>query len=133
MNARDETKILRILREGYTFAMYVGHQGPALADEFHPDFQVLVPEIDGRTGEIVDVRWVRPTLRGGARPRATGPDIAFDCRVLDISGRVAVGKVEVHQRGRLVCTDYVLLFRVGREWRIVGKTFHQHAGAAATA
>lgn len=130
MNASDEKKILRILREAYTLAMYVGPQGPQLADEFHTDFQILVPELDGLTGEITDAHWLRPTPRAGSRPRPAGPEKSFDCRVLDIAGRAAVGKVEVHRSGHLVCTDYVLLFKVGREWRVVGKIFHQHVGAA---
>ncbi len=130
MNAREEKKILRILREAYTLSMYIGPQGPRLAEEFHSDFQILVPELDGRTGEVAEVRWKQPTPRGRSRPAGLPQEPSFDCRVLDITGKAAVGKVEVHRGGRLVCTDYVLFFRVAREWRVVGKIFHQHLGAA---
>jgi hypothetical protein len=130
MNASDEKKILRILREAYTLNMYMGAEGPKLADEFHPEFQILVPELDGGTGEVADVRWFRPTPQQRPRHRALGREATFDCAVLDITGKVAVGKVEVRREGRLACTDYVFLCRVAREWRVVGKIFHQHLGAA---
>jgi hypothetical protein len=130
MNASDEKKILRILREIYTFSMYVGPDGPKLADEFHPEFQILVPELDGRTGEIADAHWLRPTPRPRLRPKPVGQELTFSCQVLDITGKAAATKVEVHRSGHLTYTDYVLLCKVAREWRIVGKIFHQHAGAA---
>jgi len=131
MSASDERKLLRILREAYTQSMYTGPEGPKLADEFHPDFQILVPELDGRTGEIADVEWIRPALSHRQRGKTVGKkELTFDCRVLDITGKIAVAKVEAHRGDRLVCTDYVLFSRLGREWRVVGKTFHQHAVAS---
>jgi hypothetical protein len=126
MNAAEEKKLLRILRETYTFSMYIGPDGPKLADEFHPDFQILVPELDGRSGEIANVEWRKPKPGRRSLPKPAGHDLAFDCHVLDITGKAAVAKVEVYLGGHLACTDYVLFARVGREWRIVGKIFHQH-------
>jgi hypothetical protein len=130
VNSTDEKKILRILQEVYTLSMYTGPEGPQLADEFHPDFQILIPELDGRTGEVADVHWLRPTPRARPRPITPASEMSFDCSVLDAAGKSAVGKVEVHRGGRLVCTDYVLFFKVARQWRVVGKIYHQHGAIA---
>ena len=47
--------------------------------------------------------------------------------VLDITGKVAVCKVEAIREGRLCYTDYVTFVRIGRTWKIVSKAFHRHA------
>jgi len=59
-------------------------------------------------------------------PKRLQQDQRFNMSVLDITGKVAVGKVEAIRDGRLAYTDYVTFVKVDREWRIVSKVFHRH-------
>ena len=133
MNRHDQQQILRILRETYVNDMYVPQKRTAFSPEFHPAFQILVSELDGRTGKITDVHWLRPDLSHAPDPKAIRTETTFEIAVLDITGKAGVGKVETSMGGHLKYTDYVLFTKGGGGWKVVGKIFHQHLpGADAT-
>jgi hypothetical protein len=44
----------------------------------------------------------------------------------DVTGSVATCKVELSREGKLVFTDYLLLYKLDDGWKIVGKAFHRH-------
>lgn len=130
MSQQDEKKLLRILRESYVLDMYAA-RGPRLADSaFHPQFQILIPAFDGRTGRITDVGWMRPDPAARSEPKGAAPERTFEVAVLDITGKVAVCKVQVFRQRRLEYTDLVTFVRIGQDWRIVAKAFHRHASGA---
>ena len=106
--------------------MYVGHDREGINPDFHHEFQILIPAFDGRSGQITDAEWWKPDLSDRPPPKAIHPDQRFACSVLDITGKVAICKVEAIRDGRLRYTDYVSFVKVNREWRIVSKVFHRH-------
>jgi hypothetical protein len=126
VNRRDERLIRRILEETYVNDMYVPKGRPSFSPVFHGDFRMLLPEYDGQTGRIRDVKWVRPDPSHRPNPKAIESKTRFEVSVLDITGKVGIGKVEVHRDGRLKYTDYVVFCKVEGEWRVVGKAFHPH-------
>ena len=130
MNLQDEKQLLRILQESYVLDMYVS-QVPKLHESvFHPEFQMLIPEFDGRTGQISDVRWLKAAAMRRSEPKALNDETKFNTSVLDITGKVAVCKVEAFRNGHLQYSDYVTFSKIGREWKVVAKAFHHHLPAS---
>ena len=126
MSTPDEKKILRILEHIYAYDMYLSSE-KTVAPEFHPSFQMALPQIDGRTGRIADTQWIKPEPGRRSQPKALEETTSFDFDVVDITGKVAVGKVIVRMDGMLTYTDYILLMKIDGEWRMIGKMFHTHA------
>ena len=46
--------------------------------------------------------------------------------MIDVTGGVAMVKVELSQEGELVYTDYLSLIKFDSGWRIVAKVYHKH-------
>jgi hypothetical protein len=90
----------------------------------------LIPQFDGRTGEISSVDWFRPDPAHRSDPKAIESRRTFNLSVLDITGKVAVCKVEAFREGHLEYTDYVTFVRIEREWKVVAKVFHHHLASA---
>ena len=126
MSQRAERRILRIIEETYVQDMYVPRVRTSFSPEFHRNFRMLVPEFDGQTGQIADVDWVAPDAGHRPNPKAIEASTEFDISVLDVTGKVGIGKVEVHRDGCLIYTDYVIFCKVAGEWKVVGKAFHPH-------
>jgi len=110
--------------------MYAGGGPGPLRSAFHPQFQILIPAFDGRTGQINDVRWIQPGPKQHAEPKAAAPNRSFEVSVLDITGKVAVCKVQAVRDGRLEYTDYVTLTKINQDWKVVSKVFHRHGSLA---
>ena len=87
---------------------------------------MLLPECDGETGRLNDVEWISPNATKRPDPKAMESSTEFEISVLDVTGKVGIGKVEVNRDGRLIYTDYVIFCKVAGEWRVVGKAFHPH-------
>jgi len=126
VSERDKRQLLRILQESYVLDMYVAHAGEKTSSDFHPEFQIVIPAFDGRSGQIIDVSWLKPDPSDRPPPKGIRPDQRFNTMVLDITGKVAVCKVEAIRDGRLRYTDYVTFVKIDREWKIVAKAFHRH-------
>jgi len=128
MLERDKNQLLRILEESYVLDMYTPREDGPMSDDFHAEFRMLIPSFDGRTGEITELEWQKPdAFASPPQPRGRQPNQRFTMEVLDITGKVAVCKVEAIREGRLCYTDYVTFVRIGRTWKIVSKAFHRHA------
>jgi len=127
MLEKDKRQLLRILEESYVLDMYVPRERSRMSPDFHPEFSMLIPGFDGRTGEISDLEWIKPDPSQHRQPRGREPNQRFNAEVLDITGKVAICKVEAIREERLAYTDYVTFVRVGREWKIVSKVFHRHS------
>ena len=126
MSEKDKRQLLRILHESYVLDMYVAHDAKTMSSDFHREFQILMPAFDGRSGHVTDVSWMKPDPSHRPPPKGLQPDHRFNMTILDITGKVAICKVEAFQDGRLRYTDYVTFTKIDREWKIVSKAFHRH-------
>jgi len=127
MSEKDRRQLLRMLEESYVLDMYVPSDVNRMSSDFHPEFRILMPSFDGRSGEVTDVAWLRPDPNHRPPPKGLQPNQRFNMSVLDITGKVAVCKVEVIRHGRLQYTDYVTFVKVDHEWKIIAKAFHRHS------
>jgi hypothetical protein len=110
--------------------MYVGRGAALPSSVFHPQFQILIPQLDGRTGRVSNVNWLKPDPAHRSDPKAIESRRTFNLSVLDITGKVAVCKVEALREGHLEYTDYVTFTKIEREWKVVAKVFHHHLASS---
>ncbi len=45
---------------------------------------------------------------------------------VDITGDVASVKLELHRGDRLLFTDYLYMYKINGDWKIVSKVYHAH-------
>ena len=93
---------------------------------FHPEFRMLVPQ-DGRLEEVSPEAFVNlATSKREAHPEAFADPIEHAIPLVEITGDVAIARVDLFRSGRLLYTDYLSLYRSNGRWQIVAKVFHNH-------
>jgi Putative lumazine-binding len=122
----DLDRIRQIIEDVYVRDMYKVRDRDRLSPEFDEAFRVLIPQLNGRTGLCDRVSWETPDILRGSNPKAIEPSTRFEFPFVDVSGDAAVAKVVILNRTMPIYTDYVSLYRVDGEWRIVSKLFSAH-------
>ncbi len=91
---------------------------------FHPDF-VLLSLRDGKMTGLLIADWIA----SAEKRKASGQKPALTtCKFLsvDVTGEAAAVKLELHQNGKRIFTDYLSLYKFPDGWKIVGKIFYRH-------
>jgi hypothetical protein len=91
---------------------------------FHPDF-VLLGLRDGQMTRLPIADWIASAEKrkaSGQKPPLT------TCKFLtvDVTGQAASVKLELHQGGTRIFTDYLSLYKFPDGWKIVGKIYYRH-------
>lgn len=123
MTENDVQEIKHVIEEGYIQGIH-GEQDRNLIDKgFNPIFRMLVLDKDEVKGVSVD-DWL-PRIEGmkEANPELWAGTTTYDFKFVDIAGTAAVVKLEVFKAGRFFSTDYMLLYKIDGNWRIVSKVF----------
>lgn len=123
---QEERRIRRVLEDVYVRDMYMKGSRNALSQEFDTAFHMLVPELDGRSGEPIALHWDGLTELQENHPKAILAEVRFEFPFIDVVGDAAVGRVDVYQENVPVYSDYVSLYRIGGQWKLVSKVFHRH-------
>ncbi|MBU0595136.1 nuclear transport factor 2 family protein, partial [Candidatus Bipolaricaulota bacterium] len=89
-------------------------------------FHMLVPELDGRNNEPVSLRWDGLEELRSNHPKAVFPETRFEFPLVDVVGNAAIARVDVFHGDTHVYSDFVSLYRVQGQWRLVSKVFHAH-------
>lgn len=123
---REEERVRRVLEDVYVRDMYMKESLEALSREFDDVFHMLVPELDGRNSELVSLHWDGLEKLRSNHPKAISSKTRFEFPLIDVAGNAAIARVDVFREDVCVYSDYVSLYRVQGEWRLVSKVFHAH-------
>lgn len=93
-----------------------------MREGFHPDFVMTVH--DGAEVIVMSLdAWLeRMGLDGEPNPEPVEGRVPH----VDVTGGTAIAKVEIHEGGEHVYTDYFGLYETDAGWKIVNKIFHAH-------
>lgn len=93
---------------------------------FHPGFEMLINR-DGQLSKFPISEWLERLEQRKANPAAASqPEVTGKFLEVDVTGNAAMVKLELHREGRLIFTDYLLLYKFGDDWKIVSKSYFQH-------
>ena len=123
---QDEERVRQLLEDVYVRDMYMKESREAFSREFDDVFHMLVPELDGRSSEPVSLRWDGLEELRSNHPKAVFPETRFEFPLVDVVGNAAVARVDVFHGDVHVYSDFVSLYCVQGQWRLVSKVFHAH-------
>jgi ketosteroid isomerase-like protein len=122
--AADEDAIKALVQTAYVDGLQNLGDLEKTKAGFHPDF-VLLGLRDGALTRLPIAEWIA----SAAKRKADGVKPALTtCRFLsvDVTGSAAGVKLELHQDGKRIFTDYLSLYRFSDGWKIVGKIYYRH-------
>jgi hypothetical protein len=93
---------------------------------FHHGFDLLMLQ-NNQLVKLPIYNWIESTERARKEnPDAKRPQTTVNYVNVDITGTAAVAKIELLREGKLIFTDYLMLYRFDDGWKIVGKTYFRH-------
>lgn len=121
----EEEAIKKVIQEAYIDAMQNLGDLEAARKGFHPDFEMLLFR-DGQMSKLHIKDWIARVEKRIANPPSTPPNITGKFIDMEITGTVAVVKLELHRDGKKIFTDYLSLYKFEDGWKMVSKVYYQH-------
>jgi len=120
----DQVQIIKeVIEKAYIQGIHKKQNKDIAEMGFHPEFNMLVLKNNKLVKVDLD-QWFR--MMGGSRNSMEdkpGATITHTFCFVDITGPVAVAKLEVYKDRKLFATDYMSLYKFNNQWKIVSKVF----------
>lgn len=126
-NDDDEKKaVMSVVEEAYIQGVHVNPSGEAMRKGFHADFIMFVQDGDKVTKVTRDEWITRIEAAKAKNSNASKPVVKHEFPVVEVTGKAAIVKVELHRDGKHVFTDFISLYKFEDGWKIIGKIFYRH-------
>ena len=116
----EDARIIAVVDHAYVHGVHIDADAAKMRDGMHDAFIMFVLANDNVT-QVTRDAWIERLKT--SKPQ---PDTKADIKVLDRSDNAAVAKVDLFRGGKQIFTDYILLYRIKGEWKLVGKAFQRH-------
>lgn len=124
--AKEDVKALVL--KSYVNGAFNALDADAMRKGFHEDFAIYSPK-----GEAISKYPIKAWADGVAKRKANSYNAkdpknkwGHNFASVDVTGHAAQVKIELHNQGKHVYTDYLSLLKFESGWRIVAKVFQQH-------
>jgi hypothetical protein len=124
----DRAAVEKVVTEAYVDGIHNFRNVDAIRKGFHPGFEMLLLR-DGFLDKMPIYNWIQQIeARNKKEPLPADAKRTTIARfpLTDVTGNVALCKVELLREDKLVFTDYLLLHKLDDGWKIVGKAFYRH-------
>jgi hypothetical protein len=121
----EQQGIINIIQAAYVEGLQnLGDLDPA-REGFHPDFEMLLFR-DGKMSKMGIAPWIERVEQRKQNQQVVDPEIRAEFLDVEITGNVAVVKLDLFRGDNLLFTDYFSLYKFPDGWKIVSKVYHQH-------
>ena len=122
--SNDAREAIRsIVEEAYIRGIHTTQDEATVRAGFHQDFAMLVLQDDTMLKVGLDEWFERVEALKADSPELWKAETRGDFLLIDVSGTAAVVKLDVYKGETFFSTDYMLLYKFEKGWRIVSKVF----------
>ena len=122
----DNDQIKEVINKAYIEGIHNGGDLNETRKGFHPGFDLLMLQ-NNQLNKLPIYNWIESSERTRKEnPNAQRPKTTVNYVNIDITGTAAVAKIELLRDGKLIFTDYLMLYTFEDGWKIVGKTYFRH-------
>ena len=125
--ADDVADVREVVETSYLNGAFNALDPDAMRAGFHPDFAIFWAEGEDIGRYPIEV-WAEGVEKKKADPEfdPAANKWEYELPSIDVTGGVAMVKVELSHEDKLVYTDYLSLIKFDSGWRIVAKVYHKH-------
>lgn len=124
----DQELIKKVIQDAYVDGLCNNADEEAIMKGFHSDFKVIGTRPDNSIWEYPISSWIELAKKGkekGYKYSFQDEYTSVKFLSVDITGDVAIAKLEFYEGQNLNYIDYLTLMKLEGEWKIVNKTFHR--------
>lgn len=125
-NPTEEKKIKELINKAYVDGIHNNGNLDDTRNGFHPDFEMFINR-NGNFSKLSINDWIKRIEANRAKnPNQAIAKAEADFIFIDITGNTASVKLELKKEGKTIFTDYLFLYKINDQWKIVSKVFHSH-------
>jgi hypothetical protein len=121
-NSTERDIIIKVIDKSYVKAIHNGNNPEAIAEGFHPGFNLLGVR-DGYLTKYPIYTWIESTRRRAEADKKPNGVTTAKYPMIDITNGVAIAKIELYKNGKQIFTDYLSLYKIKGKWKIVSKVY----------
>jgi hypothetical protein len=121
----DEAAIKSIITSAYIEGIQNNGNIDDIRNGFHPSFSML-RLIDNEVKPFAIEEWITAIEKRKKEGNVSSVRTEGKFITVDITGSVAIVKLELYRQGKKTFTDYLVLYKFNEGWKIVSKTYYRH-------
>ena len=124
----EKAEIRRIIQTAYVEGLQNEGDAEKIEEGFHKDFRLLGLDETGQLWILPIEEWKDHVLKKrkkGELPRESSNLYKVEFEMIDITEIAAIAKLKCYSGKELKFIDYISLYKVGNEWKIVNKIFYK--------
>lgn len=124
----DQKAIAELIQMAYAEGLQNEGDMEKIDRGFHPDFSMISKGTVKELDLLSLKRWKEykaESLNNGKLPRKATERVSLSFDFIDISGDVAVAKVNYFEGETQTYLDYISLYRYETGWKIISKIYHK--------
>ncbi len=126
VNGQDAESIKDVINKAYVEGIHNKGDLNDTRNGFHPEFRMFALR-NGAVSKVSINDWIQRIENSRKRnPNPPAQKAKAKFLSVDVTKNVASVKLELHRGGKLLFTDYLFLYKIGNEWRIVSKAYNAH-------
>jgi hypothetical protein len=125
VKSQDSERIKGVINKAYVEAIHNNGDLNDARNGFHPEFQMFALS-NGTLSKVSINEWIRRIEN--RRKNQDPPSEKASARYLsvDVTENVASVKLELRRGSKILFTDYLYLYKIGNDWKIVSKVYHAY-------
>lgn len=124
--SQDAERIKDVINKAYVEGIHNNGDLNDTRNGFHSDFQMFALR-NGALSRISIDDWIQRIESSRKRnPNPPADKATAKYLLVDVTQNVASVKLELHRAGKILFTDYLYLYKIGGEWKIVSKVYHAY-------
>lgn len=123
----DEDAIRKVVTSAYIEGIQNNGAVEDIRKGIHPSF-VMIRIIDNEVKPLPIEEWITAIEKRRREAKPEDKLVRTDGKFVsvDVTGTVAVVKLELSREGKKTFTDYIVLNKFNEGWRLVTKDFYRH-------
>lgn len=126
VKSQDSERIKDVINKAYVEAIHNNGDLNDTRNGFHPEFQMFAMR-NGALSKVSVNDWIQLIENSRKRnPNPASDKASAKYLSVDITQNVASVKLELQRGGKLLYTDYLYLYKIGNDWKIVSKVYYAY-------
>jgi hypothetical protein len=122
LNSADKKAVEKIIQEAYIDGVHINYDVEAMKKGFDKEF-IMFAINESSVEKVTLDKWMDYISQTKKKNPEPEKNIKYEIPSIDIVKDTAVARVEIYKAEKHIYTDFLSLYKVNNEWKIVGKVY----------
>jgi len=123
---KEKAAVKKTIVEAYVKGIHINRDVDAIKKGFDDEFNMVYMHGD-HVHKLPIAKWIESIEKSKLKnPEPSKAKITHKFPMVDVTGNAAVAKIEIYKDGKHIYSDYMALYKIHDEWKIVNKIYYSH-------